>query len=383
MQVYNTFFKILYKQKVQIIMYISIFALISLLASSQMESNSEQNFQESVYKVAIFDYDNTSASDTLTDYISSKHTLVSLSEDTNETLQDEIYNRNAQCVIRIPEGFEESLTNQDTAKKLEIVAIPGTVYANTVEAQLNAYLKNVNSYLSAGFTLDEAMTSTESLMKEELSVSLLDASSDGSFSSMYYFFSYIPYVFMAISIVAFGPILVVFNQRVVRDRIRCSSYRLTKTNIELLLGMVTSGIALCSIFSLLAFGSFHNELFTLKGALYILNMFCFTTITLSITFLIAQFVKANTALSMVANVIGLGFAFLGGVFVPLDLMGENVLQISRFLPTYWYILGTQIIDGVTKTSDLTVLFQYILIELAFTTSFIAIGVVATRFRKGE
>ena len=117
MQVYNTFFKILYKQKVQIIMYISIFAIISILASSQMESNSKQNFQESVYKVAVFDYDNSPASESLTNYISSKHTLVSLSEDTNETLQDEIYNRNAQCVIRIPEGFETSFTD-DTIKKI-------------------------------------------------------------------------------------------------------------------------------------------------------------------------------------------------------------------------------------------------------------------------
>ena len=44
---------------------------------------------------------------------------------------------------------------------------------------------------------------------------------------------------------------------------------------------------------------------------------------------------ANTT-SFATVIIGLSFAFLGGTFVDLDLLGSKVATIGRFTPNYWY-----------------------------------------------
>ena len=46
--------------------------------------------------------------------------------------------------------------------------------------------------------------------------------------------------------------------------------------------------------------------------------------------------EATNTVSFVTVIIGLTFAFLGGTFVGLDILGEGVAKIGRFTPNYWY-----------------------------------------------
>ena len=44
----------------------------------------------------------------------------------------------------------------------------------------------------------------------------------------------------------------------------------------------------------------------------------------------------------------MGLSFLGGSFVPLELLGDSVLQVARYTPSYWYNHAVEAISGLVR-----------------------------------
>ena len=78
---------------------------------------------------------------------------------------------------------------------------------------------------------------------------------------------------------------------------------------------------------------------------------------------------------MITNVVSLSLSFLGGVFVPLEVMGENVKAVSRFLPTYWYSTA---VNAITDGKGFADIAGYMGIELLFGIACLAVGIVFAR-----
>ena len=96
--------------------------------------------------------------------------------------------------------------------------------------------------------------------------------------------------------------------------------------------------------------------------------------------LLGQVLKKTTAISMVSNVLALGMSFLTGIFVPLEFLGDGIIQFAHLLPSYWYILGVRLIDSYTEGADLTLLWQYVGIQLLFAVAIIAVGLAYSRIK---
>ena len=47
--------------------------------------------------------------------------------------------------------------------------------------------------------------------------------------------------------------------------------------------------------------------------------------------------RSDNALTALVNIISLGFCFMGGVFVPQEVMSEKVLAFCKFVPSFWYV----------------------------------------------
>ena len=85
---------------------------------------------------------------------------------------------------------------------------------------------------------------------------------------------------------------------------------------------------------------------------------------------------ANTS-AFVTNIIGLSFAFLGGTFVDLTILGEKSATIGRFIPNYWYSTATHKIWYESAAfSDLLSCFGF---QLLFGLVCLSIGLVFTKF----
>ena len=140
MQVYKCFFRILGKQKGQIILYLSIFLTVSMLVSIQGSDSKEIKFEASSYNFAVFDRDRSEVSEGLAKYLSRDNERKEI-EDERETVQDELYNRNIVCAVRIPEGFAEAVQEGGEVNMPEIVSVPGTVYGEVFEQKVNGYIR--------------------------------------------------------------------------------------------------------------------------------------------------------------------------------------------------------------------------------------------------
>jgi ABC-type multidrug transport system permease subunit len=75
--------------------------------------------------------------------------------------------------------------------------------------------------------------------------------------------------------------------------------------------------------------------------------------------------------------LGSSFAFLGGTFVPLDILGDKVAAIGRFTPNYWCSTAlTKIWNEGAGLSDVIGSFG---LELLFGVACLSIGLGFTRF----
>lgn len=86
-----------------------------------------------------------------------------------------------------------------------------------------------------------------------------------------------------------------------------------------------------------------------------------------------------------ANVVSLGFSFLGGVFVPLELLGDTMKNIARFTPSYWYIQANNAIIGVEKFSDIDMgeFAKDCGVQLLFALAFFCVGLAVLRHKREE
>ena len=118
------------------------------------------------------------------------------------------------------------------------------------------------------------------------------------------------------------------------------------------------------------------------GLLYALNSLVFVIIALSIGFLLGNICDSKI-ISPISTVISLGCAFLGGSFVPQEVLGENVLKIARIIPSYWFVKANDTIaeTGVFTSGALKEIFGYMGIQLCFAAAFLAVALVVIKRKR--
>ena len=86
--------------------------------------------------------------------------------------------------------------------------------------------------------------------------------------------------------------------------------------------------------------------------------------------------SANTT-SFVTNILGLGFAFLGGTFVDLTVMGDTVAKVGRFTPNYWYSVASR--EIWVNNAGLSQVIQDFGITLLYGLVCLSIGLAFTKY----
>lgn len=378
MQVFKSYFKIFNKYKGQLIMYLGIFtALLSGFVINNRGDDME--YVNANCSFAVYDYDDSEESRELVSFLSDKHEKVDIKADDTEVIQDELFNRNINCLLRIPQGFSDAIEVGNGEKVLEVVTIPGTKYNALFESDLDRFVNYATMYVKAGYSSKEAVKKAMDILSQTAEVSLLDGEDLSSHSNSYHFFNYLGWVLMCMVITAITPTLAVYNKKELQKRISCSAYPFSKINAELFLGVAVMGVGICGILLILASIITGGEVWSMNGIFYMLNTFCYMFVALSVAFLVSRLTDKEQVISMVANVVSLGMAFLCGIFVPMEYLGENVIKVAHFFPAYWFSKGTQLIEHIQE-QEMGTLFRYMGVELLFA---VAIWFVALAVAKGK
>ncbi|MBR0164613.1 MAG: ABC transporter permease [Lachnospiraceae bacterium] len=369
MTVFHLYLAMIRKNAGYMLMYFAIFMTISVMITRSQGDVVRQMFAKSAVGIAVTDRDESVISKGLIDFLAQENEIIP--SDGNETeLTRKLYYREAVYVLTIPEGFGESLTDTSSEPQLEVVKLPGNAAGYYLDADIEQFLSRVGTYLAAGYEEKEAVEKVLALKGSESEVRIAEGAYDYDHMPEYaYTFNYYPYLYLAVLIFSVSFVLKAFREKQVADRLKACPI---PERTQALQGLVAFCLVfvvfwVLSILILLAADG-TDFFFSPHRGWFLLNSFLFLMVAASIAFFIGNIAKSEIAITALTNVISLGMCFLGGVFVSLDVLNENVQRFSRFLPVWWYVrvcnmLGMR--QGGLNTADLSLIRQSFLIQGAF------------------
>lgn len=380
MQVFKSYFKVMRKYIGPMMMYVGIFASVMIAFMNFGSKGNADSYIDKESKFSVIDHDKSDVSKALVAYLTDSQKRVKTVEDGRESVQDALYNRSVDCVIEIPAGFGISVKEGNGTDMLDITTIPGSQASMLFETRLDRYMNMLSLYIGMGDDVTAADEQTRKVLVQTAEVKFADQSTAGAHSMMYNYYNYLGWTLICMMIIGVAPVLQVYNEKKLRARIECSSYRFTNLNKELVLGMAVTGVGVAIVFVALSLSLVGKSVLSGKGALFVLNMLVYSCVALSLAFLISKLTQSSQLLSMFANVISLGMAFLCGIFVPREFLGDGVLTIAHFLPAYWYGGAAIDIDRYIYGSSLSGIFLSMAVQLLFALVFILAGMAVDRYK---
>ncbi len=368
----------IFKKKLPVMMiYVGLFLGISLLIASATRTEREKGFVQSKTNIAIINYDQTPLVTGLINSLEEIANIVPL-EDESSALQDALYFRKVTYILRIPEDFTEKFLKGDEVW-IEKTSIPNSVDAVYVDLQVNQYLRIAELYKTQSHI--DRTTIADDIKKDmeiETKVNFNggeEVKQDQSYAMYYY--NYLAYSLFSVLILGISTIILVFNNQDLRRRNACAPITAGSSSFQFILANGVFAVICWAIMVGFCILFDYKNSNTTNTLLFLINSFVFTLCAVSISFLVGNLVKNQEGISALTNVIALGPSFISGVFVPQEFLGENVLMIASFTPTYWYVKANNTIANLNSLdmASLRETMGYTGVVLGFAIAFLSLALV--------
>lgn len=386
MQVYKAYFKIIKKNIGQLSIYLIIFLLFAIIFGKVSTSPKDTDFESTKVNISIINKDeNSKLISGLRDYLKENANIVDVGT-SKEDLQDALFFREAEYIITIPKGFTKEILKGNKDINIEKTVIPNSTSEIYMDNLINRYLNTVKMYTSTIDNISQAklVSNVNKDLSHTTDVNIKtydnDYSNNASCANYYNFFAYSMF---AILILGISLVMISFNNKDLKRRNLASSLSMKNMNIQMVFANITYAVVVWFVMIIASFIMFKNYMFTINGLLSLLNSFVFTLAALSISILISNLVTSRNALSAVVNVIALGSCFISGVFVPQQYLGDTVLSIAKFNPTYWYLKANDDIAILVNYSNenMRPIFMSMIIVLGFALAVYAVTLVVIKQKR--
>lgn len=343
MTVFDMFLKLVKSRRKMILCYIILFVgmFLAFYQMSAFDMGNEASFQSTMIPITVIDQDQSEISEQLTEYLSESCEIKEVGT-TEEDIRDAMYFAEISYAITIPEGFAQSML-AGTPLPLQSQKKPDSTSGYMVEARVNAYLQKfqILQKNNPELTTDELHETVMRIVATKADVSLGDhrnVTTEASAMSIH--FNYLSYIFLALTILVGGMIMMQIYHGEIRKRQLVSPVSNLSFNLQIWLASILCVLVFWAIF-MVEIQIIIGDLFTVKGFFYAINALLFIFVAMGITLLVGSIISGRRhggeVIDGCANVFGLGFSFLGGAFVPQYLLSDSVKLIGSFTPTFWYV----------------------------------------------
>ena len=349
MQVFKLFFKVT-RSKIGIgILYTAIFFAICFPMVNASEE--KVDFEDTSLSLYVRDEDQTEASKALVAELEKKHHITKRQLN-NQELMDAMYYSLIDYSLVIPKGYAKLLgsTDKNDLKKelFEEFHLRDGYATAMMNVYLQEYIRNTRMSVAMG---DDLMTAVKkSADREQVNIEVVqdpeEEMYDENFTTKFaWFFRLLMYILIAVIMSMLGPILITMNGEEQRKRIQCSRTSVSSYVTQVFMGSAVLIVVVWAIF--LAGGAvLYGGMYTGTNSwLAVLNSFIFALFVAMFTIFISTFKPSDVVMSMVAQVMGLGMAFLCGGFMSQSMLGEGVRTVTQFLPGYWYERANDLLCG--------------------------------------
>jgi len=388
MQVFKLYMKIIRKNIPTMLVYVITFVVVALIMSSSMvkEQKKVASFERTKSKVAFIAEENSPLIDGFREELGKIANYIELPDET-EALQDALYFRKVSYILRIPKGFTEGFMKGENVQ-IEKTVVPDSFSNAYIDLCIDKYLNTARLYINQmkGITQESLVQSLRTDLSESASV---EVKTDGDEPADYrygnYFFNYLSYSLFAVIIHGMGVLMLVFNNRDLKRRNTCSPVSISSINLQFLLANLVFTISSWLIMVIFCIMFNFKNSFNMNTLYFVLNAFVFTICCSSVSFLIGNLVRGYEAISAISNVVTIGPCFISGAFVPQELLGESVLRIASFTPTYWYVKANNQIAQLTRFgfSDVQPVLADMAVIIGFALAFFAVSLVVVKKRRFE
>ncbi len=383
MQVFNAFFKVIKHNIPQMLIYFGIFLALSIAFLNAGVAQDDEMFDISRPPLAIIDNDNSKISEALISLVSD-YAVIEDVGNTKEDIQDALFFRKVSYVLVIPQGFSQS--DISAMAKLERFMIPDSYTATYLDRLVEKIMTSIYTYTN--FFPDEDVDQITNYVRDDISlksnvtVETFGETTQLTDTSVYYF-NYFAFSLFSIILLGVCAFMITFQNIDLRRRNLCSPVSITSMNLQLILGNFIFVLIAWALMYGLAFLLYGWEILKNKAFIYGVNTFVFAIVCLSLSFMVANIVRNKNAQNAVVNILGLGLSFLSGVFVPQFLLGDTVLKIASFAPTYWYVRANLIINtaGASTAGNLSLISRELLTQGGFAVLFVIVSIAVIRYRR--
>ncbi|MDR1358459.1 MAG: ABC transporter permease [Coriobacteriales bacterium] len=397
MPAFKTAIRLIFRFPVFLLVYIVGLGLfgVAITASNTGTATAEeaQLTDEAIRpSVAVIDRDGSELSEGIHAFYTERTTPVAV-EDTTLALQTATAQDLASYIVIIPEGYgvafrEAARSAAAGGSETAAPALQTIVnYAQSDAVYMDLLTQEYLSVLRIAAIAEPDATDAE-ILERAATASNLHASYDivetqveaapSELVSLY--FSWLSYPMTAGLIVLTSVIFGTFQSGELRRRNLCSPLSPSKMNTQIAAGCVALVLMTWLFLVLLSLLPVCGglELFTQNPTIFLL--FALAALVLafmpfSLGFLLSQLGLREMASNGVANIVGLAFSFLSGVFMGgTQMLGEGIQAVAHAIPTYWYLGALEaLVQGGTSAEALTgysgnlgvvVLFSIVLFALA-------------------
>lgn len=385
MPVFKAYFTVIRKILPALLVYFTIFVVMATIFVKVVGGGTTPTDYRAVKNdIVIRSAEDTPLVGGLTEYIAQNANIVTLGDE-GDSLEDALFFGRVDDVLIIPAGFTERFMSGENPLQLERTSNALTGSAVNTDLLIGRYLDLARLYVLnvPGISQEELVTNVARDVGEAAQIDIASSTTQLKAGDVTDTFRYMAYTIIALLIMGITSIMMAFNKVEVARRNQCAPISPAKMNMQLFAGNLLFTLAVWFLLGILAYILSGQTGIGPNLLLLYLNTLVFSITALSIAFLAGRFIRGSAAQSAVANVLSLGLSFISGIFVPQFLLGETVLKIASFTPTYWYIKAVEAIKdlSVYSFSNLKPVFADMLIQLAFAAACFIIAMVASKQKR--
>lgn len=388
MQVFKTYFQILKKHLKPILIYAFMFLGIAIMISSIYLKGSDNKFNNQKVPVLIVNNDGENElTKGFLDYLGNYVVYIKI-KDNESARKDALFYRKVKYILTIPAGFSKAfLKGEEITLNKQVV--PDSIDSYSVDSAIDNYFNTAKNYVKYMKNIDqkELVTVMKHTMSENTKVTLDNAQGDikqksDEFNT--YYFNYLAYIIVAVFITAISTIMLSFHNINIRRKHQAAPISNRRINLQLISANLIFALGYLLIFLVAGYICNPYRRIDTNMILFWINAILFSLTALSISYLVGITVKNKNTVSAISTAISLGMAFISGVFVPQEILGDSVLKIASFTPSYWYVRANNAIIQLTgyHFSNLSHILGYMAIQIGFTAAIISITLVVSK-RKSQ
>ena len=396
MSTFRSALRVAWRHPVYLVSYLAILSLMSVLVGrlvADQAAAAPSSYEPVRASVAVVDEDGSDLSRALASWAGGRFELV----ETNgaQEVQDALARSLVDCVLVLPQGFGQELL--DAARTGDDLPNVQATYGTDVQTGVLAAQEASQWVSLAGSAailepdagagaVGELATQAMGQRADVVTLTNADAGDARTTAGATTYFNFSAYPIMSSVVVTVGLVLSVFSESEVRRRQGCAPVSPARLDASLLGGCLVLALGAWAWTSVLGLAVFADELSDVPAAnlaLLLVAQLAISLTPLSLAFMLSRLGLREQGLNAAGNIGGMVLTFLGGAWVPLSLMGEEVRTVAHFVPTYWVSDAVTTLLGASAltASELARVGTDIGVATLFAVAIAALGLALSRARR--